>query len=62
MKPGQTIAIVGPSGNGKSTILQLIQKFYAPNNGQVIYTYIIILNRVLHVLYVLSQQAEAFIN
>ena len=37
VKPGQTVAIVGPSGNGKSTILELIQNFYAPNDGQVIY-------------------------
>ena len=35
MKAGETIAVVGPSGNGKSTILQLIQNFYSPNDGQV---------------------------
>ena len=35
IEPGQTVAIVGPSGNGKSTILQLIQQFYQPDLGQV---------------------------
>ena len=35
VEPGHTVAIVGPSGNGKSTILQLIQQFYEPQSGQV---------------------------
>ena len=30
---GQTVALVGSSGVGKSTILQLIQRFYDPNEG-----------------------------
>ncbi|XP_055687209.1 multidrug resistance protein homolog 65 [Lutzomyia longipalpis] len=32
---GQTIALVGHSGCGKSTILQLLQRFYDPNEGKV---------------------------
>ncbi len=33
--PGQTVALVGPSGAGKSTILNLIPRFYDPNQGRV---------------------------
>jgi ABC-type multidrug transport system fused ATPase/permease subunit len=35
-KKGQTSAIVGSSGAGKSSIAQLIERFYDPNDGQVI--------------------------
>ncbi|CAK8671951.1 unnamed protein product [Clavelina lepadiformis] len=34
-KAGETTAIVGPSGMGKSTILQLVQRFYDPDKGVV---------------------------
>ncbi|MGA0539894.1 ABC transporter transmembrane domain-containing protein [Neotabrizicola sp. VNH66] len=33
--PGETVALVGPSGAGKTTVLQLIQRFYDPQEGQV---------------------------
>lgn len=33
--PGMTVACVGSSGSGKSTIIQLIQRFYDPNEGQI---------------------------
>ncbi|CAJ0566874.1 unnamed protein product, partial [Mesorhabditis spiculigera] len=33
--PGQTIAVVGSSGSGKSTILQLILRLYRPNSGEI---------------------------
>ncbi|VDD83523.1 unnamed protein product [Mesocestoides corti] len=36
IKPGQTIALVGASGSGKSTVIQLIQRFYDANDGQII--------------------------
>ncbi|OUM65780.1 hypothetical protein PIROE2DRAFT_41336 [Piromyces sp. E2] len=34
--PGQTVAIVGSSGSGKSTIVQLIERFYERNDGQIL--------------------------
>ena len=34
--PRQTIGIVGPSGSGKSTLTKLLQRFYLPNEGQVL--------------------------
>lgn len=33
---GQTIAVVGASGCGKSTIIQLLQRFYDPIQGSVL--------------------------
>ncbi len=35
VKPGETVALVGPSGAGKTTILQLLLRFYDPQEGRV---------------------------
>ena len=35
-KEGQTIALVGSSGAGKSTVVSLIQRFYDPELGQIL--------------------------
>lgn len=35
VKPGETVALVGPSGAGKTTIFQLLMRFFDPDNGQI---------------------------
>jgi putative ABC transport system ATP-binding protein len=38
VKPGEFVSIVGPSGNGKSTLLNMITGIDRPSDGQVIVT------------------------
>ena len=36
VKPGQKIAIVGPTGAGKTTIVKLLMRFYNLNDGEIL--------------------------
>lgn len=35
VEPGKTVAIVGPTGCGKTTLINLLMRFYDPNNGAI---------------------------
>ncbi|MHA1567612.1 MAG: ABC transporter transmembrane domain-containing protein [Alphaproteobacteria bacterium] len=35
VQPGETVAIVGPSGAGKTTVFQLLLRFYDPQRGHI---------------------------
>ena len=36
IKPGERVALIGPSGGGKSTIVKLLFRFYDLNSGQIL--------------------------
>ena len=36
ISPGETVAFVGPSGAGKTTIIQMLLRFYDPSSGRIL--------------------------
>jgi subfamily B ATP-binding cassette protein MsbA len=50
LKKGKTIALVGPSGGGKSTLADLLPRFYDPNSGEIMVDGISIKNLKIHEL------------
>ncbi|PIT73664.1 ABC transporter transmembrane domain-containing protein [Limnohabitans sp. B9-3] len=64
VRAGQTVAIVGPSGAGKTTLFSLLMRFYAPQQGDVLLDGVPIEKMDLHALRqrigVVPQEAVVF--
>lgn len=50
IRPGQTVALVGPSGAGKTTVFGLLLRFYDPSNGHITLDGVPIQQMSLHTL------------
>ncbi|MGV7206607.1 ABC transporter transmembrane domain-containing protein [Oxalobacteraceae bacterium A2-2] len=50
IKPGETVAVVGPSGAGKTTLFQLFLRFYDPQHGKIKLDGVDITQLALHTL------------
>jgi ATP-binding cassette, subfamily B, multidrug efflux pump len=50
VQPGQVIALLGPTGSGKSTIISLIPRFYDPTAGRILVDEFDIRRAALHSL------------
>lgn len=48
LNKGETVAIVGPTGGGKSTLVNIICRFYEPTGGQILIDGVDYRNRSLH--------------
>lgn len=35
VRPGETLAVVGPTGSGKTTMISLLERFYDPSSGSI---------------------------
>jgi ATP-binding cassette, subfamily B, bacterial MsbA len=36
IRPGETLALAGPSGGGKSTLVNVLPRFYSPSSGRIV--------------------------
>jgi ATP-binding cassette subfamily B protein len=50
VRPGETVAVVGPSGAGKTTLFQLLLRFYDPQSGSILLDGVDIRDLDLHTL------------
>ena len=48
IRAGQTVAVVGPSGAGKTTLFDLLMRFHDPQAGQIVLDGVPIVNMSLH--------------
>jgi ATP-binding cassette, subfamily B, multidrug efflux pump len=50
VKPGETVALVGHTGAGKSTLVRLLGRFYEPQSGEILFDDVNIAGVTLHSL------------